>query len=102
MGVQQCKCLAVRAYLLILLCVFLCLGGGGEGKKGETAGALYVGTNGHVRVSAYVRACVCLWIADGRGKKAVVSGGVCISTCARVSTCMCSAYVFCVYVVAIK
>jgi len=41
-----------------------------------------LGTNGHEHVSAYVRAyvraCVCLWVADGRGKKAVVSGGVCV------------------------
>jgi hypothetical protein len=37
-----------------------------------------------------------LWVADGRIKKAVASGGVCVYKY------MCSAYVFCVYVVAIN
>ena len=40
--------------------------------------------------------CVCLWVADELGKKAVASGGVCVFKY------MCSAYVFCMYVVAIN
>ena len=100
--------MGVRAALQVfwlcvyVCCVFLCLGGaqGGEDKKGRGPAHCMLGTNGHVHGSAYVRAC--LWVADGRGKKAVVSGGVCVQVHARLCRCTCSAYVFCAYVVAIN
>ena len=63
MGVQQCKCLVVRAYLFFLLCGRFRFGGGGEEKKRERAGALYVGDK---RPCACECACVCQWVGDGR------------------------------------
>ena len=90
MGVQQCKCLAVRAYLFFLLCVRFGFWGGGEGEE-KGKGRRMLGTNGHVLESA--RVCASGFVMGG--KKTVVSGSMCTCLCA----CMCSAYVCYMYVV---
>jgi len=67
--VWQLGCAAVRVFgvrvcLLLLLfcaCLFVCFGGG---RKGRGPAHCMWRTNGRVRVSAYVRARVCQWVAD--------------------------------------